>query len=155
MDKELNDLIKRALTMLNGLLAFVYVAGFTWLGYQAFNLLFQETNMSAKYDLTLYQGATFDRTLEIKDSNSAAVDITGYTFAAQIRTSALSGTVAGTFDVAIANASAGRVTMEMSSANTTLVPAQQCVYDLEMTKANGDVVRLLEGFVDVKANVTR
>jgi|APSaa5957512493_1039668.scaffolds.fasta_scaffold15649_4 hypothetical protein len=40
MDKELNDLIKRALTMLNGLLAFVYVAGFTWLGYQAFNLLF-------------------------------------------------------------------------------------------------------------------
>jgi hypothetical protein len=111
--------------------------------------------MSAKYDLTLYQGATFDRTLEIKDSASAAVDITGYTFAAQIRTSALSGTVAGTFAVAIANASAGRITWEMSSTNTALVPAQQCVYDLEMTKSNGDVVRLLEGFVDVKANVTR
>lgn len=40
MNKELNDLIKRMLTMINGLLAFIYVAGFTWLGFQAFNLLF-------------------------------------------------------------------------------------------------------------------
>jgi len=43
----------------------------------------------------------------------------------------------------------------MSATNTALVPAQQCVYDIEMTQANGDVVRLLEGFVNVKANVTR
>lgn len=111
--------------------------------------------MSAKYDLTLYQGATFNRTLEIKDSNSAAVNITGYTFAGQVRTSAHSSTVAGTFAVAIGNAAAGRITWEMSATNSALVPAQQCVYDLEMTKTNGDVVRLLEGFVDVKANVTR
>jgi len=111
--------------------------------------------MSAKYDLILYQGATFDRTLEIKDSDGAAVDITDYTFEAQIRTSALSGTVAGTFDVDVANASAGRVTWEMSSTESAGVPAQQCVYDLEMTKTNGDIVRLLEGFVDVRANVTR
>lgn len=111
--------------------------------------------MSAKYDFDLYQGATFNRTLDIKDADNAAVDITNYTFAGQIRTSAHSGTVAGTFTCTITNASNGRITWEMSATNTALVPAQQCVYDLEMTQANGDIVRLLEGFVDVKANVTR
>lgn len=111
--------------------------------------------MSAKYDFDLYQGATFNRTLEIKDSESVAVDITNYTFAGQIRTSALSGTIQGTFDIQIANASEGRVTWELSSTNSAVVPAQQCVYDLEMTQANGDVVRLLQGFVNVIANVTR
>jgi hypothetical protein len=111
--------------------------------------------MSAKYDLVLYQGATFNRTLEVKDNNSAAVDITNYTFAGQIRTSALSGTVAGTFTITITSAANGRVTWTMSATNTALLPAQQCVYDLEMTQANGDVVRLLEGYVDIKPNVTR
>lgn len=111
--------------------------------------------MSAKYDFDLYQGATFNRTLEIKDSSSQAVDITGYTFAGQIRTAATSSNVAGTFAISIANASAGRITWNMTSTNSTLVPAQQCVYDLEMTQANGDVVRLLEGYVNVKSNVTR
>ena len=111
--------------------------------------------MSAKYDLTLFQGATFNRTLDIKDASNNAVNITNYSFAGQIRTSAMSTTVAGTFTCSITNASAGRITWVMTSTNTALVPAQQCVYDLEMTQANGDVVRLLEGFVDVKANVTR
>lgn len=112
--------------------------------------------MSAKYDFDLYQGATFNRTLDIKDSNSAAVDITNYTFAGQIRTSLHSGSVEGTFVIAISGTpSNGRITWTMSATNTALVPAQQCVYDIEMTQANGDVVRLLEGFVNVKANVTR
>ena len=111
--------------------------------------------MSAKYDFTLYQGATFNRTLVIKDTNNDVVNITGYTFAGQVRTSAHSGTVEGTFAVAVANPSAGTVSWEMSATNTQNIPAQQCVYDIEMTQANGDIVRILEGFVDVKANVTR
>lgn len=111
--------------------------------------------MAAKYDFDLYQGATFNRTIEIKDSDSAAVDITGYTFAGQIRTSAQSGTVQGTFDITITSASNGRITWVLTSTDSALVPAQQCVYDLEMTQAGGDVIRLLEGFVNVKANVTR
>lgn len=111
--------------------------------------------MPAKYDFDLHQGATFNRTIEVKDENGSAVDITGYTFASQIRTSALSGTVAGTFTITITSASAGRVTMTMTAANAALVPAQQCVYDLEMTQDSGDVVRLLEGYVNVIANVTR
>lgn len=155
MNKENETLLTRTLLMINGLLAMTYVVISVWVAVELFHMIFQENIMSAKYDITMYQGATFNRTLDIKDSSDAAVNITNYTFAGQIRTSALSGTVAGTFTCTITNASAGRITWTMSSTNTALVPAQQCVYDLEMTQANGDVVRLLEGFVDVKANVTR
>lgn len=111
--------------------------------------------MSAKYDFTLYQGATFSTTLQIKDANDDAVDITNYTFAGQIRTSHHSGDIQATFDITVANAATGTVSWQLSSTNSALVPAQQCVYDVEMTQSNGDVIRILEGFVDVKANVTR
>ena len=43
----------------------------------------------------------------------------------------------------------------MTATDSALLPAQQCVYDVEMTQASGDVVRLLEGFVNIKSNVTR
>jgi hypothetical protein len=111
--------------------------------------------MSAKYDLTMDQGATFNRTLTLKDDTSTVVDLTGNTFAGQIRTSALSGTIAGTFDFVVTNASGGVFTWKMTAANTALLPAQQCVYDVEMTQSSGDVIRLLEGYVNIKSNVTR
>jgi len=111
--------------------------------------------MSAKYDFDIDQGATFNRALTLKDDSGTVVDLTGNTFAGQVRTSALSGTVAGTFTFAITNAAGGNFSWKMTAANTALLPAQQCVYDIEMTQANGDVIRLLEGFVNIKSNVTR
>lgn len=111
--------------------------------------------MSAKYDFDLAQGATFNRTLVIKDSTGTALDLTGNSLAGQIRTSVHSSTVAGTFDFVIVDAGGGTISMKMTSANTTLVPAQQCVYDVELTQANGDIIRILAGYVNVLANVTR
>tara|TARA_R110002167_G_scaffold27065_1_gene92421 strand:- start:424 stop:759 length:336 start_codon:yes stop_codon:yes gene_type:complete len=111
--------------------------------------------MSAKYDFDMDQGATFNRSLTLKDDNGDVVNITNNTFAGQIRTSALSGTVAGTFAFTIVNGSGGIFNWKMTATNTAALPAQQCVYDVEMTQANGDVVRLLEGFVNIKSNVTR
>lgn len=111
--------------------------------------------MSAKYDFDIDQGATFNRALTLKDDSGTVVDISGCTFAGMIRTSALSGTVQGEFDFEITNATNGQFSWKMPSNETALLPAQQCVYDLEMTQANNDVVRLLEGFVNIKSNVTR
>ena len=111
--------------------------------------------MSAKYDFDIDQGATFNRALTLKDDSSAVVDISGCTFAGQVRTSALSSTVAGTFTFVITNGTQGQFSWKMTATNTALLPAQQCVYDIEMTQANGDIIRLLEGFVNIKSNVTR
>lgn len=111
--------------------------------------------MAGKYDFDLPQGATFSRSLIIKDANNTALDLTGNTLAGQVRTSAQSNDIAGTFAFVITDASNGLISMKMTSTNTALLPAQQCVYDVELTQANGDIIRILEGNVNVTANVTR
>jgi hypothetical protein len=113
--------------------------------------------MSAKYDFDLFQGATFTRTLTLKDANDAPIDLSigSQTFSGQIRTSYTSNDVAATFSVTAMGGSDGTVSWTLSATDSAAVPAQQCVYDIEYTQANGDVVRILEGFVNVKPNVTR
>jgi hypothetical protein len=111
--------------------------------------------MAGKYDFDLPQGATFNRSLVIKDADGTVLDLTGNTLAGQIRTTAQSSTVSGTFAFVITDASNGLISWKMTSTNTALLPAQQCVYDVELTQANGDIIRILEGNVNVTANVTR
>jgi len=111
--------------------------------------------MAGKYDFDFAQGATFNRTIVIKDDVGDPLDLTGNSLAGQIRTTAQSNTIAGEFVFVIVDAVAGICSWKMPSADSALVPAQQCVYDVELTQANGDIVRILEGFVNVTANVTR
>ena len=40
MNKELTGLLTKTVLMINGLLAFTYVAGITWLAVQFFNIIF-------------------------------------------------------------------------------------------------------------------
>ena len=40
MNKENETLLTRTLQMVNGLLAFTYLAGFTWLSVQIFHMIF-------------------------------------------------------------------------------------------------------------------
>lgn len=113
--------------------------------------------MSAKYDFDLFQGATFTRTLTLKDAEDNPVDLSigTPTFTGQIRTSYTSNDIAATFTVVAVNPANGTVSWTLSATDSAVVPAQQCVYDIEYTQANGDIVRILEGFVNVKPNVTR
>ena len=111
--------------------------------------------MAGKYDFDLAQGATFNRSLIIKDAGNTALDLTGNSLAGQIRTTAQSGTVEGSFTFVITDPTNGLISMKMTAANTALLPAQQCVYDVELTQASGDIIRILAGNVNVTANVTR
>ncbi len=111
--------------------------------------------MAGKYDFDLDQGATFNRAIIIKDAANAVVNLTGHSFAGQIRTTAQSSDIAGTFAFVITNAVAGEVTWSMTSTNTALLPAQQCVYDVELTQSNGEIIRILSGYVNILSNVTR
>ena len=113
--------------------------------------------MSAKYDFDLFQGATFTRTLTLKDNDDNPIDLTtgSPSFTGQIRTSYTSNTVEATFTITIVDGVNGIISWNLSATDTATVPAQQCVYDVEYTQADGDIVRILEGFVNVKPNVTR
>jgi len=108
------------------------------------------------YNLTVYQGANFDRTFTVTQSGTA-LNLTGYTSAMQVReaadstayllslTSGSGITLGGT---------AGTIAVTITSAQSSALSAGSYAYDLELI-AGSQITRLLQGSVNVVGNVTR
>jgi hypothetical protein len=111
--------------------------------------------MSGKLDLTIEQGATFSRTITIKDASNVAVDISSDTFAGQIRKRHQSGTVEANFSFSITDGPNGEVTATISATDTAAMDTGEFVYDIEWTNTGTNVVRLLEGIATITPEVTR
>ena len=106
------------------------------------------------YNFILEQGATFTRTLTVKE-NDSAMNLTGYSVASKMRSTHDSSTVVGTFTCTVSNASGGIITMNMTPSTTGAIEEGMYVYDLEITSSAGTVTRLMEGNVTVNPEVTR
>lgn len=114
--------------------------------------------MSKRYDITIEQGSTFELVVEWKDPAGAAINLTGYTAAMQIRRTygapvlvSLTSPSGGiTIDAAL-----GKLTLTIARSTTQTLPAPvQGVYDLEVTTGT-TTYRLLEGSVLVTPEATR
>jgi len=109
------------------------------------------SNAGARVDLQIRKGGAFARSLTYI-VNGAVQNISGYTFAAQVRT--VSGTLAATFTCAIVSAAAGTFSIALTSAETAaLVTTTEYKWDLEVT-ISGVVTELLRGDVTVVDEVT-
>lgn len=109
------------------------------------------SNTGASVDLLLRKGAAFSRTFTLK-TNGVATDITGYTFASQIRTQA--GTLMATFSCTIVNAGQGTFSIALTAAAIAgLTVGTVYVWDLESTSPGG-VMELMRGYVNVVPEVT-
>jgi hypothetical protein len=109
------------------------------------------SNAGARVDFQIRKGGAFARTLTYK-VNGAVQNITGYTFAAQVRT--VSGTLAATFTTAIVNAATGTFSIGLTSSETSaLSTTTEYKWDLEVT-ISGVVSELLRGDVSVVDEVT-
>ena len=106
------------------------------------------------YNFIMDQGATFTRTLTVKE-NGSAMNLTGYSVASLMRSTHDSSTVVGTFACTISNASGGIITMSMTASATGAIEEAIYVYDLEIASGSGTITRLLEGEVTVNPEVTR
>ncbi len=106
------------------------------------------------YNFTVEQGATFTRLLTLKE-NDSAMNLTGYSAASQMRSTADTSTVAGTFTATVSNAGAGQITLSMTATQTGNIEEGIYVYDTEITSGAGAITRILQGKVTVTANVTR
>tara|TARA_Y100000114_G_scaffold153321_1_gene173061 strand:- start:494 stop:829 length:336 start_codon:yes stop_codon:yes gene_type:complete len=111
--------------------------------------------MSGKLDITVEQGATFQRNITIKDSANVAINISGSTFQGQIRKRHQSATKEADFDFSITNATNGQFIASITAANTTTMEPGDFVYDIEWTQSDASVTRLLEGTATVTPQVTR
>ena len=113
--------------------------------------------MSNKLNIELKQGEDFYRLITIKDANGVAVDITGYSFAADIRRSFSDSVAYLSFSFNISDATGGEVEMTLAKALSTaktIKIKENFLYDVEMN----DTVRtsrIMEGTCSVSPEVTK
>lgn len=109
-------------------------------------------NTGARVDLELVRGAAFGRTLTYK-VNDAVVNISTYTFAAQIRTT--TGSLVQSMTCTVTNGAGGIFTISLTGAQTLgLTAGTLYVWSLEQT-LSGVVSELLRGYVNVVDEVTQ
>ena len=109
---------------------------------------------AGKHNILIEQGATFSKTLTIKDVDGVAINLTGRTFASKLRRRPTDVAATATFTVSILNAAAGTVTWSMPATTTAGIKAEPHYYDLEMTQGSV-VTRLIEGTAFVNFEVTK
>jgi hypothetical protein len=109
----------------------------------------------ANFPLSIRIGDTETISLTMQDSASAAINIAGRSYAAQIRPSADSSTVLASFTCAlVGSGSTGQVTCTLPASTTSALSAGTGVFDLQET--NGTVVTtILAGQVTITQDVTR
>ena len=110
--------------------------------------------MAAYSELTLEQGATFSTTINVEDTNGAAVNLSGYTANSQIRKSYYS-TTANSFTATVTGTANGEITISMTAANTANLNPGRYLYDLLITAPNATKTRVVEGIIVVSPSITK
>ena len=108
----------------------------------------------ADQDLIITRGDTETLVATIQDNNGAAINITGRTYRAQIRSSQDSTTIKASFTCTVTGGSSGQVTCVLAAADSATLTAGNYFWDLE-ENASGVVSTILAGNVTVLADVTR
>ena len=111
---------------------------------------------AATYNVICDQGATFQRQLTYKDSAGSPINLSNYSARMQVRPTVDSTTV--TLELTTQN---GRITLGGAAGTIDLLVAASAmtmtgeyVYDLELV-TGATVVRLVQGYFTVRAEVTR
>jgi hypothetical protein len=108
----------------------------------------------ANLPLNIRIGDTETISVAIKDSTGAPVNITGRTYAAQIRTTTDAATALATFSCSIVSGADGTLTATLSASTTAALTAGLGVWDLQETSGT-TVTTLLAGSVTISQDVTR
>lgn len=122
-----------------------------------------------RYNLTIWQGATFGLTITVKDVAGNVSNIAGYSARMQIRQAYDSPTPTETLTTAngeiVITGAEGNVALQLAASRTANIsvdlsgpgrpPKQTYVYDLELIDTSNVVSKLLFGDATVYAEVTR
>jgi hypothetical protein len=113
--------------------------------------------MAGEYNFTIEQGATFNLLMTWKIDN-VAVNLTGYTarLQARIDVDEIETILSLTTGAGITlGGAAGTISLDQTATQTALLPKGEYVYDLELQSSGGIVTRLLQGELNISAEVTR
>jgi hypothetical protein len=107
-------------------------------------------------DVVMLAGSDFSLTLKHTDEMEAAIDITGYAFAAQFRSApAPGGILFATYSTSITNPVSGLFQVSLSKFQTLTLSGKSGVWDLFQVDTAGKVTYLLSGKAAVRPTATR
>ena len=123
--------------------------------------------MASTLDLTeannaqITTGDDYSAVVTLRDSDGATPpvyttpNITGRTYACQIRPTAISATIVATFTVTVTDGPGGEFTMTLANAVTALLSPMTATFDIQETTAGGTVTTVVRGVVEIVSDVTR
>jgi len=107
----------------------------------------------ATYNMTVQRRADHSIQLVFKDSSSAAINLTGYTVAAQVWDEPRSYKYAD-FSVTYTNRAAGTVDIALTDTQTATFSPDSLKYDVVLTNPSGLKEYYLEGTISVSEGYT-
>ena len=107
----------------------------------------------ATYNMTVQRRADHNIQLVFKDSSSAAINLTGYTVAAQVWDEPRSNKYAD-FAVTYTNRAAGTVDIALTDTQTATFSPDSLKYDVVLTNPSGLKEYYLEGTISVSEGYT-
>jgi hypothetical protein len=106
-------------------------------------------------NLYVDQGSTYSNIITVASTSGSALDLSGYTIASQMRKSYGSSTYY-TFTASVYDAATGKVRLQLTSTQTSAIPAGRYLYDIEITNTSTSAkTRILEGIVIVTPEITQ
>lgn len=128
--------------------------------------------MASRYNFSINKGATKVIELTYTDSNNQPKDLTGYNARMQLRKTPtsqdfdlelLSGTATPNSSILGMTPSEGKIRIYISAVDSDLLTSSVYFYDLELYTENDPfgkndpefVIRVIEGTISVKFNITR
>ena len=105
-----------------------------------------------QYNISLQRRADYSIALQFKDSTDAAINLTGWTVAAQVWNEGRTTKYAD-FTVTYTNLATGTIAIALTDEQTTIFPAE-AHYDVLLTNPSGLKEYYLEGIVYVSEGYT-
>lgn len=107
---------------------------------------------STVFDLIVDQGSDYELTVPVLDGAGQPLSLASWAAAGQVRASTSSSTILHTLSLTTVGTT---VVLRIPAAASTAWTWRSGRYDVELTGPTGDVIRLLEGLVLVRPQVTR
>ena len=104
-------------------------------------------------NLTINIGTDFTQTYDLYQSGGKVIDLTGYSAASSLRKHRDSNT-AVSFVVGFPDRTNGKIKISIPSWTTSRLKPGRYVYDIMMTKSNGDKAIIVEGTINARAGIS-
>ena len=110
--------------------------------------------MATITNLYIDAGADYSIIVTANQGNGDPLNLTGYTVKSQVRKSYASPT-AYDFTASIFAATSGKIRLSMTAAQTSAIKPGRYLYDVEITSANNEKRRVLEGIIIITPEITQ